>query len=449
MVEVALAKLRELAQALPRPGCEWRAVRHSTPPASPKDIAALERAAGFSLPADLRAFLAHADAVVGMSVHNGYHVGGTKLMTRLVKAKEVPLQVPDGPAAPVALDGGGNGFLVSASGRVWRWDHETSQVRLVADSFTAFLNRVAADWAAYIAETPAGHSWYSDCATVPRPPRPWTGRSRPGRSSRGWRSASIDPAVELGGLVEEQDAVVRPRGGTGARDPGPAPNRAAAEAVWCGASNGGRRIRAVHRPAAPLSEWTAVTSIAASSSRSGSRPGSRSASIVLPDPGGPTMSRRCPPRGGDLQGQAPSACPATSARSGAARVRGGSDAVRAPGGPRRDGARRCRPDRRRDRPRRRRALGEAAEALHPCAGDQRRLRRVGRRKTTIRSCPARTAAMTAGRMPRTGRSAPSRPSRPGRRSARSRVHVTGGLQGAHHDGEVEEGPAGQGRRGSG
>ena len=41
--------------------------------------------------------------------------------------------------------------------------------------------------------------------------------------------------------------------------------------------------------------------------------------------------------------------------------------------------------------------------------------------TTIRSCPARTAAMTAGRMPRTGRSAPSRPS-----SARKTVRPVAG-----------------------
>src|SRR5947209_5632257 len=120
VVEASLAQLRELAQAIPRPGCEWEHRPTFDPPATPEAVAALERAAGFLLPADLRAFFALTDRVNGLSVHNGYSIGRTELLAFLVGTDGVPREVPDGLAAPVALDGGGNGFLGSATGRVWR-----------------------------------------------------------------------------------------------------------------------------------------------------------------------------------------------------------------------------------------------------------------------------------------------------------------------------------------
>lgn len=154
MVEASLARLRELARAIPRPGCAWETRPTFDPPASPEAVAGLERAAGFPLPADLRAFFALTDLVSGLSVHNGYSIGRAERLAYLVGTDGVPREVPDGPAAPVALDGGGNGFLLSAAGRVWGWDHETGQVRPVVASFGAFLDRVAADWSAYVADTP-------------------------------------------------------------------------------------------------------------------------------------------------------------------------------------------------------------------------------------------------------------------------------------------------------
>ena len=86
-----------------------------------------------------------------MDVHNGYWLGDVK---RLIERGSFP-RVADGESAiPVATDGGGNAFLLGASGKVWRWDHETDRLQFVAASFDAFLERVADDWAAYIAEQP-------------------------------------------------------------------------------------------------------------------------------------------------------------------------------------------------------------------------------------------------------------------------------------------------------
>ena len=69
----------------------------------------------------------------------------------------------------------------------------------------------------------------------------------------------------------------------------PPPTSAATLALWCGASNGGRR--ASDSTGSPHSERIEATWMAASSSRGGRMPGSRLASIVLPAPGGPLMSR--------------------------------------------------------------------------------------------------------------------------------------------------------------
>ncbi len=60
-------------------------------------------------------------------------------------------------------------------------------------------------------------------------------------------------------------------------------------AEWCGASKGGVRERSV--TGSPASERMDAVASAARSSRSGRIPGSRRASIVLPAPGGPVMSR--------------------------------------------------------------------------------------------------------------------------------------------------------------
>ena len=69
----------------------------------------------------------------------------------------------------------------------------------------------------------------------------------------------------------------------------PPPTSAARVAEWCGASNGGTRDS--DDTLVPDSDRIAATSSASSSSRSGRIPGRRRASIVLPAPGGPDMSR--------------------------------------------------------------------------------------------------------------------------------------------------------------
>jgi hypothetical protein len=113
-------------------------------------IVAFERAIGFGLPADFRAFLARTGGVVGLSIHNGYWLGGIDRLDPAAFLRQVAGEL----VAPVATDGGGNAFLLSSSGRVWRWDRDAGGVSEVAPSFAVFLERVVADWAAYVADTP-------------------------------------------------------------------------------------------------------------------------------------------------------------------------------------------------------------------------------------------------------------------------------------------------------
>jgi hypothetical protein len=146
-----VARLRELAHALPRPGCDWEERPRFEPPATSQGITELERAAAFDLPADLREFLEQTNSVLAMSVHSGYWLGGIK---QLLNEGTLPRVVEDEAAIPVATDGGGNAFLLASSGAIWRWNHETGEANVVADSFGAFLERVVDDWAAYIDERP-------------------------------------------------------------------------------------------------------------------------------------------------------------------------------------------------------------------------------------------------------------------------------------------------------
>jgi len=154
VVESTLARLRELALALPRPNCDWEQQPQFSQPATPESIANFERLAGFALPGEFCEFLAENDSVVAMSIHNGYFVGGLSQLARSVDRGDFPRSVHGNPAIAVAADGGGNAFLLAANGPVWRWDHDTGSVVQSAASFGVFLDRVAADWAAYIADTP-------------------------------------------------------------------------------------------------------------------------------------------------------------------------------------------------------------------------------------------------------------------------------------------------------
>jgi hypothetical protein len=150
-VAKTLTRLRDLALALPRPGCAWEERPRFDPPATSQSVADLERVAGFRLPDDFRVFLGETASVVGMSVHNGYWLGGVE---QLIKGSGLPRTVKGENAIPVSTDGCGNAFLLAAGGGIWRWDHETDRVEEVAESFGAFLERVAEDWDAYISAKP-------------------------------------------------------------------------------------------------------------------------------------------------------------------------------------------------------------------------------------------------------------------------------------------------------
>src|SRR4051794_26805815 len=96
VVASAVVRLRALSQSLPRPGYEWEERPTISPPTPPDLIEELERLAGFPLPTDLREFFAATDAVVGMSVHNGYQIGGAQILARLIRTGGVPRTTPDG-----------------------------------------------------------------------------------------------------------------------------------------------------------------------------------------------------------------------------------------------------------------------------------------------------------------------------------------------------------------
>ena len=117
-----------------------------------------------------------------------------------------------------------------------------------------------------------------------RPARPGTARpGAPGSSPRAWAGCLRRPAP-------------------------------AAEIVWWGARNG----RAVARPPepSPATLWIRVISSASSNDGGGRMPGSRRATIVLPAPGGPAISRLWPPAAAISSARFASACPRTSRHVG-------------------------------------------------------------------------------------------------------------------------------------
>src|SRR5439155_856630 len=68
----------------------------------------------------------------------------------------------------------------------------------------------------------------------------------------------------------------------------------------------------------PATEWMVLTSTASSRASGGRMPGRRLASIVFPEPGGPTKRMLLPPAAATSSARRAMICPRTSARSGGA-----------------------------------------------------------------------------------------------------------------------------------
>ena len=130
---------------------------------------------------------------------------------------------------------------------------------------------------------------------------------------------------ELGELVQEEDAVVGEADLARASRPRPPPTMAAIDAVWCGSRNG----RAREMPpssGAPRASGSSRSRAPRPAESGGRMPGRRAASIDLPDPGGPTISRWWRPAAAISSARLALSWPLTSRRS-----RGGGRRATSPG----------------------------------------------------------------------------------------------------------------------
>ena len=110
-------------------------------------------------------------------------------------------------------------------------------------------------------------------------------------SSSGWRNASSAATGNSPSSSRNRMPWVAKLISPGRSDQLPPPTSETMEAWWCGARNGGRSNRAPSGRAQPAAECMRVTVSASSEVSGGSSPARRSASMVLPDPGGPTIRR--------------------------------------------------------------------------------------------------------------------------------------------------------------
>ena len=113
-------------------------------------------------------------------------------------------------------------------------------------------------------------------------------------SSNGWRNASITSRLNSGSSSKNSTPLcakeISPGFGTV-----PPPAIPATETVWWGERKGRWFTNGFLLSSVPAMEWILVVSIDSSKVISGSIPGSRFASILLPEPGGPTKIILCPP----------------------------------------------------------------------------------------------------------------------------------------------------------
>ena len=133
-------------------------------------------------------------------------------------------------------------------------------------------------------------------------------------ASSGWRSASSTLGRNSGS--SSRNSTPRCASDTSpGRGLEPPPTSAAMLAEWCGARNG-RRVASLPPSSSPASECTMETSSISSGDSGGRMEGRRAASIDLPEPGAPIISRLWPPAAATSSTRLALSWPLTSPRSG-------------------------------------------------------------------------------------------------------------------------------------
>ena len=134
------------------------------------------------------------------------------------------------------------------------------------------------------------------------------------RSSSGWRSSSSTDLGNSGNSSRNKTPLWASEISPG---PGmlPPPAKPADEMVWCGVRKG--RVPRSGRSAgsSPAILWIWVTSSASSKDGGGRMLTILRASIVLPEPGGPSINRLCPPAAATSSARLTCSWPLTSCRS--------------------------------------------------------------------------------------------------------------------------------------
>ena len=181
----------------------------------------------------------------------------------------------------------------------------------------------------------------------------------------------------------------------------PPPSKPASDTVWCGARNGRRTTSDSRAFSTPATEWMRVTSSASSGVRGGRMDGIRRASIVLPAPGDPTMSRLCPPATATSIARFAPSWPFTSAKSSPESRFAATHAARSV----RTGVSGSAPERKSTASRRLRT----GYTSMPSTTDASSAFSSGTRMPRF---PMRRISSTIGRMPRTRRTSPDNASSP-------------------------------------
>ena len=143
-------KLRDLADKMPREGCDWEETPTISIAANSGAFDVYQRLAAFQFPKDLMQFFSITDLVSGMTVHNGYTIGGIDDLVRSIQRRDFPIHIDSVPVVPIGTTGNGDAFLIDSRGVAYLWRHESGSTTIVADSFSSFLQRIADDWHAYI-----------------------------------------------------------------------------------------------------------------------------------------------------------------------------------------------------------------------------------------------------------------------------------------------------------
>ena len=155
-MEDIINRLKDLARQIPNVPCVYQLELPTFGDGTAEtQIRMLESQLTASLPPDFIFFQQRCGCISAMDIWNGYALFDASHILALMNDRNSPISIRLTEAqhiVPIGGDGGGNLFVMSLDEKqVFKLNHETGELKVLANAFADFLQRMCHDWEHFLA----------------------------------------------------------------------------------------------------------------------------------------------------------------------------------------------------------------------------------------------------------------------------------------------------------